>query len=381
MQFKKKFLPLYYTYAFFSDFIFAYVIYNVIFEVKGLSLFQISQLFVFWIISIMIFEIPSGVLADRWDRRKMLILSPLMKSMCFLLWYFAEGNFYIYALGFVFWGASIAFTSGTKEAFLYDYLINIKKRHLYEKILSREYSLIHIALLPANIIGGVIAHYNMDLTLILSSAVLIIPAVCAYLMNNRKPKKKLKEISHIKSAFKEILNNKTVLFLAVNYLFFFEILGTLEEYNKNYFHYIDLPIFWYGIVFCFMDIFNSLGSYIAVYFKNKNYAWFLLPFISGVSVLLIGIFPSYYSLGLLVLAYFCVSPLKVLARARLQHSIEDDSRSTITSMSNFVVGILALMINLLFGFLSTKFNIQAGYIAFGTLMIFMTSYRLLTNKK
>lgn len=137
MQSYKSFLRYYYLSSFFFDFVFAYAIYNVLFNIRGLSVPQISILLAFWALMASLFEIPTGGLADSWSRKKMLVIAPIIKAICFVIWAFAGSNFYIYALGFVFWGLSSSLVSGTTQALLYDELVKFKKRGEYTKILGR----------------------------------------------------------------------------------------------------------------------------------------------------------------------------------------------------------------------------------------------------
>lgn len=131
----KFFLRNYYLTSFFYDFVFAYAIYNVLFNTRGLSVFQISLLLTWWAAIAMLLEIPTGALADYWSRKKMLTIAPVLKSLCFLVWFFANGNFYLYGLGFVFWALGSSLVSGTTEALLYDTVVYAGKKDEYEKVL------------------------------------------------------------------------------------------------------------------------------------------------------------------------------------------------------------------------------------------------------
>ena len=63
----------------------------------------------------------------------MLVLAPVIKALCFLIWFFADGNFYLYALGFTLWSISESFISGTTQAFLYDTLTYVNKKSSLRK--------------------------------------------------------------------------------------------------------------------------------------------------------------------------------------------------------------------------------------------------------
>jgi MFS family permease len=129
----KSFLRNYYLTSFFYDFIFAYAIYNVLFNIRGLTVFQISLLLSWWALVAMLLEIPIGALADYWSRKKMLTIAPMVKSVCFVIWFFAKGNFYLYALGFVFWALGSSLVSGTTQALLYDTSVYAGKKMSMKK--------------------------------------------------------------------------------------------------------------------------------------------------------------------------------------------------------------------------------------------------------
>ena len=142
----KSFIRNYLLSSSLYDFIFAYAIYNVLFNIRGLSVFEISILLSWWAFTAMLLEIPSGALADSWSRKKMLVIAPLIKSLCFVIWFLANGNFYLYGLGFLFWSIGSSLVSGTTEALLYDELVILKKKDTYEKVLGQKKFYFHIAL-------------------------------------------------------------------------------------------------------------------------------------------------------------------------------------------------------------------------------------------
>ncbi len=139
----RSFLRNYLLTEFFYDFIFAYAIYTVLFKLRGLSVFQIALLLWGWGIMALLFEIPTGALADSWSRRKMMALAPLIKALCFVAWFFAHGNFYLYLLGFGLWALGSSFVSGTTESLLYDGMVHFDRTDDYEKAIGRKGFLFH----------------------------------------------------------------------------------------------------------------------------------------------------------------------------------------------------------------------------------------------
>ena len=104
-----------------KDLMLIYPVYTLFFEAAGLPLHQVSLLLALWSLPVVVLEVPSGVLADRWSRKSMILLSCLLKAVCFLLWAI-DPSFLFFAFGFLCWGVSEAFSSGAEEALLFDSL-------------------------------------------------------------------------------------------------------------------------------------------------------------------------------------------------------------------------------------------------------------------
>ena len=102
-----------------------YPVYTLLFSDTGLSVWQISSLFVIWSVSSLVLEVPSGAWADATSRRRLLILGPLLTAVAFALWVAAPA-YWVFALGFVLWGLKSALTSGALEALVYEELQRVE---------------------------------------------------------------------------------------------------------------------------------------------------------------------------------------------------------------------------------------------------------------
>lgn len=124
------------AYRFFDDFVLLYPVYALLFRDTGLSVGQISALFVIWTLASLAFEVPSGALADAVSRRLLLIVAPLLTVVAFGLWVSAP-SFWVFAVGFVLWGLKSALVSGSLEALVYEELQQDGHEHRYAAIMGR----------------------------------------------------------------------------------------------------------------------------------------------------------------------------------------------------------------------------------------------------
>ena len=153
----------FYAYHFFNDFVLLYPVYALLFSDTGLSVAEISSLFVIWSVTGLVLEVPSGALADRFSRRLLLTIAPLLTGAGYALWLLIP-SYAGFALGFVLWGAAGALQSGAVEALGYEELDHHGAAARYPRLIGRAKSigvaavmLATAAAAPAHAWGGLTA--------------------------------------------------------------------------------------------------------------------------------------------------------------------------------------------------------------------------------
>ncbi|GGL15108.1 MFS transporter [Planomonospora parontospora] len=125
-----------YVYTFLDEFILLYPVYALLFVDTGLSVAEISSLFVIWSVTGIVLEVPSGVWADAVSRRLLLVLAPLPAAAGYALWV-AAPSYWAFALGFVLWGIRGAMASGAFEALVYEELDRLGEAGRYARVIGR----------------------------------------------------------------------------------------------------------------------------------------------------------------------------------------------------------------------------------------------------
>nr|WP_232835424.1 MFS transporter [Actinocorallia populi] len=123
------------------------------FAETGLSAAQISTLFILWSAVSFLLEIPSGLLADVFSRRRLLILAPLVTGLGYALWTFFP-SYPAFAAGFVLWGAGGALASGAHEALLYEELARLGAAASYPRVFGRARALGTTAAMAASAVAA-----------------------------------------------------------------------------------------------------------------------------------------------------------------------------------------------------------------------------------
>lgn len=148
-----------YAYAFLEDLILLYPVYALLFAEHGLSAAEISTLFIIWSCVTFVVEIPSGLWADVFSRRRLLILAPLVTGAGYALWTWLP-SYPAFAAGFVLWGVGGSLCSGTLQALVYEELERWGNAGSYARLMGRSQALGMTAMMAATALAAPVMHFG-----------------------------------------------------------------------------------------------------------------------------------------------------------------------------------------------------------------------------
>ena len=131
---------------------------TVILLAKGLSLSQILIIQSAYSIAIVLFEFPSGLLADNYSRKNLYSLSKLFLIIRFLIVLFSNQFYLIFAAWFCY-GIAAALDSGTLDAYIINQLKLAHHGAELRKFLALSNRLEIVGLLLGSSLGGILYHF------------------------------------------------------------------------------------------------------------------------------------------------------------------------------------------------------------------------------
>jgi len=363
-----------------------------------MNLFKIGILFAIREAIIYIFEIPSGVLADRFGKKNELVLCFLFYIVSFLFFYIG-GDYYIFIIAMILYGFGEAFRSGTHKAMIMDFLdfedIDISKGRIYGK--TRAYSL--LGSMISSIIAIFLYLYFKGIRLLFIIAIipylidlLLILSYPSY-MNERRDETfsfkpfVIKNLQGIKFAF----TDKTSRFLLISsssYGAWFKVikdyiqpivaLGVYIIYSNSEFELETSQVIYLGIVYAFIYLISSIGSRNSYRIKKHISDSVITTFIwipSALIALLIGfLHSSLIAVTILfVLLYLLLNIRKPLMIELIGEHIDADKRATLLSVESQITSILIIVFAPLLGFISDRFGIDIMFISLGTAILVIQS--------
>lgn len=365
-----------------------YPLYALLLSNKGLSVQQISLLLIIWSLPVVFLEIPTGILADRWSRRNMIILGSLAKAACFFVWIFSNG-FALFALGFVLWGVGGAFISGAEEALVFDSLKSQESETKFDVILGRGRFLSGISTIIACVSGGYIGmHFGMEYALYLSVVSGLISTYIAFsykeinyyksrFQQDKFPKDEQDRPETLKNAMSFIIHNKTILIFSLLAVMVVGTAGVLDEYDALIARDYGLTVSSIGIWSALRFVMIALGSYLAHHFrtgtekllkrKDMIYTVGFLCLISAICLGLSGFIRRFEIMGIYGLFYLIMSASEILQEDFIQQKIEDEGRSTVHSIISLTYNLYGMVICGLIGLILFQTDLHG-------LLVLMSGY-------
>ena len=333
---------------------------------RGYSLVEIGIAETVFHITSLIFEIPSGVLADVFGRKKMLIVSSIMRMFGNIVMILSN-NLFMVCLSIVFHALSYNFSSGTGDALAYDSLKIAKMESGFEKYMSNQLVIYRLCSGISTLCAGFalfIGHkiaYGTDLVTG-AIQILILASLCEVYAGNDSPEKKNRSLTEtgrelaacFRESFSFLKKAKKAIGLmlcnsfvgAVDILLLFFLQAKLQE---------RLPQWGLGFALLFMEMGGIVGSKLILKFPKLGYKTVLV-----IAALLVsaGVFAEHSAMWpLMTLGGFLAAvgdnAIQVRTNAVLQDMFPSEQRATLTSAESFSFSVIMIVLSPLAGFAFT----------------------------
>lgn len=297
-----------------------------------------------FIVSLLIFDIPTGIFADKIGRKKSMLLACICAGISLVILGISQ-NLATYIIGILFFGLYVALTNGASQALLYDWLAEQNQTKRYAKYQGNIYAYFLIGATFANIASGFIANaLGLRSTYFLS----IIPAcVLAFfiLYKTHEPPLKKKHaqawFTHLKEVVQEIKVHRGILVYSVRFIVGLLIINTIWEFGQIYILSFGVTTVLLGILWAVAYLSAATGRLLAHYVQNYPRT-FILSF-----CVVLGIFSlvtSSFGIALFCVAFGLVEALGNIAETEIQHSTSSNIRATTFSVISFIGNALAIPI-------------------------------------
>ncbi|MBZ4676537.1 MAG: transporter [Anaerophaga sp.] len=341
----------------------------------GLSHEQSFQLKAIYSISVVIFEVPSGYLADILGRRITLILGAILGTLGFLF-YSIGGGFWMFLAAEMTLGIGQSFVSGADSAMLFDSLKSDGRSHQYLKYEGINYSIGNYSEALAGLAGGALAEISLHLPFYFQTGIAFLAVPAAFTLLEPPSKQKPG-----RPGFRDIL--KVVHYALVKNirlrwnLIYSSIIGT-STLTMAWVYQLRLDEFGFKEIFIggTATALNILVGTVTLFSSRLERKMGKKITVMTTSLLITGGFvagglthQAFFFLLLLGIFYMARGVATPVLKDYINQITPSEIRATVLSVRNLLIRALFAVIAPLFGWLSDKLSLAQALLIVG--LVFM----------
>ena len=368
-----------------------------IFQSRGLSLQEIGYVMAVWVGSTACFEIPLGGVADKYGRKVTYMASLVINIIGCVVLYYAVSIELLLAAAF-FLGAARAVYSGTLDAWFYDSFQAAIGGLSYHSALAKLNVVVTFGLATGALVGGWLPDYASaslveqttsiyDLNIIVIICANTLLLIATWLMiKEQRSKPEAASHEHSTNVIRQGLNvvresmTHDVLKRLMQTTFVYGlVLSSIENFWQPYLSDIlgngGYSVSIFGVITALYFLVSGISSLASVYVLkmfggSHRTLMFTTRLLSGIALALLANTSSVQAFACIYLMFFFLFTIGNNSdRVLLNDNTLQEQRSTMLSVSSFIVTSGAVVASLALGYVSEHYGVSINWMLCGGLLV------------
>jgi predicted MFS family arabinose efflux permease len=338
-------------------------------DFRNFSLTQVSVLeALFWVV-VVLAEVPTGAIADRFGRKTSLMLSGAFSTVAILVFGLAT-EYWIVLASYITWGIGITFHSGADSALTFESLKAIGKERDYPRVAGFGWAIFSLGTLGGMLLGAPLADAtDLAFPILISAAIALITFIVAASMKEPDlPDGEVRlnygrlllesgKTSWRLPSVRSMLLLAAVLIAATN---------AAGLFSQPFLDDHDVPISLFGVAQAPMRVAGIIGAIMAYRIAAAfGLRWTMIatPVLLGGSYALLGAWASVYAFGATAVIVFAHSMMMPVATDYLNRRIPNNQRATILSLRQLITSIIIASFQPGLGVIADRVSLGAVFLA------------------
>lgn len=312
--------------------------------------------------TMLLFETPSGLLADRWSRKGVLIIAGVALALASLIAGFSQ-DIWQYFISAFSWGIFYALYSGTYDAIAYDTLIEEEgSGNNFEKYSGRLHAFGGVFLVVGSLLGGIIgASIGLQATYFITVPIALLSILSLLLLREPSLHKKQEHVSlrsQVLSTFQAISKRGLVLWISGSLVLILLIEQMIFEFNQLWLIALVAPVIAYGPANGLLLSAVTVAGLSAATVSSRRWAIRFLLALAVVSVFCLALVKN---LWIIVIATFIIGTVliiyEIIFNKLLNDRLSSNIRAGAMSATSSISKLIFIPVALSFGFLSESTSV------------------------
>ena len=344
---------------------------------RGFSLTQVTAAEGLFLVGVLVLEVPTGAIADRYGRRVSMGLGAALLAGAVLIFAFTS-SFAILMASFMLWSVAHALMSGADNALLFDTLKSAGREAEYERIAGRGIAAHWAGAGLGTLLGGPVAAFtDVRFTIFIGAATCVVASVIAFSLweppHAREDGPRESYIGGIKAAFREawtVVDVRILILLAgtafaaleaVHYLVQPFLIDRDVEVG-TLFSLLQVPVLFAGLV-------GALLAGRIVTTASSTRTFLLAPVLGAVCYAVLAGVPGLWAFAafpLLIAVGSCVEPI---ATGYVNRRIGSERRATVLSIQSMARSLVLAALAPGLGFAVDRWGLTEAFAIGGTMAL------------
>jgi MFS family permease len=364
-------LPKLFALRFFSSLIPAYVIERLFWEERGMTIQMVVFTEIIYALTIVLLEIPTGIMADKWGRKRMLVLSALLRCSEFLILLYAT-EFWHFAMVVFLAGVSRSASSGSENALLYDSLLQQGKASSFEKQLGRLNACDFVSAILAALCGSLLASkFGLELNYWISLGSTLIAFALSLLLiepaagsEDNSVEEAIPFKTYIAMSLRFFRTNPSVSKVLLSAMVTGAALSYIYEFWQLYVSRLGIPVIYFGVLsaaIMLLQLPGNLMAHVLIRWFSYKALIFMIMAVFAVGFTYVAISKDFIGLTAMLVICLFSGVMEPIASGYLHHRTNSSMRATIDSFQSLGENLVHTLAGLGFGYFASKYDVFGGY--------------------
>ena len=361
-------ISLYPLYSFFLGMLIIGPVLTPYLLLKGLDYVQIMVLQSISAATVVFFEVPTGMVADRVSRRLSLVLAGAGMSGGLVLYILGQTFFWLALAEFVF-ALGLTCRSGAAAALLYESLKKLGRQAEFARIDGRANSYVFVGQAAGTLLSSVLYTYDPDLPFWVGVASAAVAAGLAFFFSpTGDASTPVRYRTHVFDSVRQIYRSKALLWIGALAALMGVAARTGFWLYEPYFTAVDIDVvFFGGIFFVYNLVAAGAAKYLTRSGGGERRTLLGLGLLLGLSFLLPALFFSRLSVAFIGLQQIVRGLYKPTLGAYINVQVtEDRYRATVLSLAGLATSLCFALFSPLVGFSLDRWGAVPTYACMGS---------------